>query len=70
MSPQDSLVNRPGQKRAYDIYTVMLFIAFIALLAGCILLYLELRSYGSFPYWKPATSAMLAPLRSWVAGIV
>ncbi len=44
-------------KRNYDIYTVMLYIAFIALAAACLLLYLELRAYGTYPWWSPATSA-------------
>lgn len=58
MSLPDSSTSRTvraPQKPAYDIYTVMLFIAFLALLLGCLLLYLELRSYGPFPYWKPVT---------------
>lgn len=56
MSLPDSSTRRiPGtpQKPAYDVYTVMLFIAFVALALGCLLLYLELRSYGQFPWWKP-----------------
>jgi hypothetical protein len=32
----------------------MLVIALIALLTACVLLWLELQSYGSYPWWKPA----------------
>ena len=58
MSPQDSSI----RKRTPDVYTVMLFIAALALAIGCILLYSELRSYGTFPYWKPTTGTAT----SWV----
>ncbi len=68
MSQQDSSISRPPQKRAYDVYTVMLFIAFLALLGGCILLYLELAKYGSFPYWRTA-SATFAPYVSELASL-
>lgn len=50
MSPPDS--TSPVKTAAYspkaksDIYTVMLIIAFVALLLGCILLALELTSYN------------------------
>ena len=55
MARQD-LTAKTSRKRQYDLYTVMLFISFIALLTGCLLLYSELNSYGSFPWFKPATS--------------
>lgn len=42
------------QKRNYDVYTVMLYISFIALVTACLLLYFELRAYGTFPWWRPA----------------
>lgn len=54
MSPQNSssksgvVVQKPGM----NIYTVMLILALLAVMTACILLYLELRSYGSFPWWK------------------
>jgi len=54
VSQPDSSISRAAPKKAYDVYTVMLFIAFLALLGGCILLYIELTSYGAFPYWKTA----------------
>jgi hypothetical protein len=47
--------SKAARKRPYDVYTVMLFISFIALLTGCLLLYSELNSYGSFPWFKPGS---------------
>jgi hypothetical protein len=40
------------QKQPLNIYTVMLIVSFSALLIGSILLYLELKNYGSFPWWS------------------
>jgi hypothetical protein len=40
------------QKPATDIYTVMLMISCGAVLVACLLLWLELSSYGSWPQWK------------------
>jgi hypothetical protein len=40
------------QKQKLNVYTVMLIVAFVALLTACLLLYLELRQYGSMPWWK------------------
>jgi hypothetical protein len=37
------------------VYTVMLVVAFCAISVACLLLYLELRRWGSFPWWKPAS---------------
>jgi hypothetical protein len=62
VSPQDLSTSRPPVKRAYDVYTVMLFIAAIALIAGCVLLYRELLAYGQFPYWKPTSATSQLPV--------
>jgi hypothetical protein len=35
----------------------MLVIAFCAIALACLLLYLELNRWGSFPWWKPASGA-------------
>lgn len=43
-------------KRNYDLYTVMLYISFIALVAASLMLYMELRAYGTYPWWNPAPS--------------
>ncbi|MCA9215724.1 MAG: hypothetical protein KDB27_21815 [Planctomycetales bacterium] len=40
------------QKPDTDVYTVMLVIAFISILTACLLLYIELSRYGSYPWWK------------------
>ncbi|MGM0488718.1 MAG: hypothetical protein ACQESR_18415 [Planctomycetota bacterium] len=45
----------PVQKQPFNIYTVMLIIAFCAITIACLLLYLELRQWGSFPWWKAET---------------
>lgn len=69
MSQQDLSTSRAPQKPAYDVYTVMLFIAFLALLGGCILLYLELKSYGTFPYWKATASAAARSASQWASTV-
>ena len=37
------------QKQQLNVYTVMLIVAFCAITIACLLLYLELRRWGSFP---------------------
>ncbi len=54
MARQDSTA-KTSRKRPYDVYTVMLYISFIALLTASLLLYSELNSYGSFPWFRPAS---------------
>ena len=39
-----------------DVYTVMLILSFLAVLTACALLWLELKGYGTFPWWKAPTS--------------
>lgn len=36
-----------------DIWSVMLILSLVAVTMGCLLLWLELSSYGSFPQWRP-----------------
>lgn len=36
------------KKPILDVYTVMLIIALVSLLMGCLFLYLEIREYGGF----------------------
>ncbi len=43
------------QKQQLNVYTVMLIVAFCAILIACLLLYLELQRWGSFPWWKAQT---------------
>jgi len=42
----------PVGKQRFSVYTMMLIISFIALVAGSVLLYTELDKYGPFPQWK------------------
>ena len=42
-----------GPKGRNDAYTMMLFITFAAILAGCILLYLDYDEYGKNPAPTP-----------------
>ena len=44
----------PIKKPPTDIFTVMLMISLAAVLVACVLLYLELSTYGSYPWWKAA----------------
>ncbi len=54
MSPQNSskgsgvVVEKPG----LNIYTVLLIIALACISIACLLLFLELGTYGDFPWWK------------------
>ena len=48
--PQPTTSSAP-QKQRFNIYTMMMFLAFAALLTGCILLYLELKLWGDIPAW-------------------
>ena len=42
----------PIRKPDTDIYTVLLLLSFLAVCIACLLLWLELGRYGSFPQWK------------------
>ncbi|MBW3596164.1 MAG: hypothetical protein KY475_02695 [Planctomycetes bacterium] len=39
------------QKPKFNVYTMMLILSLMALVTGCILLYLELQPYGEFMKW-------------------
>ncbi len=49
-----------SQKQQLNVYTVMLIVAFCAITTACLLLYLELRRWGSFPWWNAETGASAA----------
>ena len=78
MSQQDLAAPAPAsepvveQKQRNNIYTMMLILAFISVTVACVLLWMELQEYGSFPWWKtsgvtvPATSS-LTPPSGWLA---
>ncbi len=71
MSLQDSLgqaiPNAPiEQKPRANIYTMMLVISLFAIIVACIVLWMELKQYGDFPWWDtkgvgPAATS-LAPM--------
>ena len=41
------------KKAETDIYTVMLIISLAAILVACMMLWLELKTFGDCPQWKP-----------------
>lgn len=53
----------PHRKPRADLYTVMLLVAFLALIVATVMMYLETQDYGSPPY-RGAPSAMAAPMNS------
>jgi hypothetical protein len=56
VSPPDSsnlgLIGIVREKPRTNIYTVMLILSLLAISTACVLLWLELTSYGPFPWWK------------------
>ena len=52
MSPQDSSKGLSREKPRTNIYTMMLILSLISIITACVLLYLELQSYGSYPWWN------------------
>ena len=68
-----SLQNSPGpeiagapveQKPRANIYTMMLVISLCAIIVACVVLWLELKSYGDFPWWE---TKGIAPATSWLS---
>ena len=54
---QPSSANTPRaavqtQKQKTNVYTVMLFLSFVAIVLACVLLWLELKQWGDYPWWK------------------
>ena len=49
------------KKSAMDIYTVLLIIATVSLLLGCIFLWLEISEYGGFGAVKGRVGALTVP---------
>ena len=52
------------KKSPWNIYTVMLLMAFIALLMAMLFLYLEISAYGGFGAFKGPTAAAFVPTSS------
>jgi len=50
----------PHRKPRTDLYTVLLVVALMALIAGTVFLFMEVRDYGSPPY-QGAPSAWVMP---------
>lgn len=48
--PREARADRP--KPAFNVYTVMLAVALAAISVACLLLYLELTTYGDFPWYR------------------
>ena len=68
-----SLQNLPGpelastpveQKPRANIYTMMLVMSMCAIIVACIVLWLELKSYGDYPWWE---TKGVAPATSWLS---
>ena len=66
LAAQELASGRVEQKPRFNIYTMMLFLAFVAVCTACTLLWLELQAYAPYPWWEtkqiaPATSSLYAP---------
>jgi len=61
MSNPGSSKHGPYRKPRADIYTVLLIIALLATVIGCVFLYLETADYPGKPPWSGGGSALLAP---------
>ena len=61
MSPQGSSKHGPYRKPRADIYTVLLVIALLAILLGCLFLYFEVSDYPDTPPWSGARAELSAP---------
>ncbi len=48
------------QKPQSNVYTVMLLISLVALIIGCVLLYLEIDAYGGFASARQPTAPVYA----------
>jgi hypothetical protein len=51
------------QKPRANIYTMMLVLAFCAIVVACVLLWLELKTYGDYPWWE---TKGVAPATTWL----
>jgi len=58
LSPPGSVLG-PARKPKTTIYIVLLIVALVALLAGCILLLLEIKRHGGFGAVRGRVSAVL-----------
>jgi hypothetical protein len=63
MPPMGGAVRKPKT----SIYTMLLVIALVALLVGCLFLYLEIRRFGGFGAIRGTVSAATAPASTLLA---
>jgi len=56
-----SVINK---KPILDVYTVMLIVALVSLLMGCLFLYLEIKEYGGFGAIKGPVAMLGHPLQA------
>ncbi len=56
-----SVINK---KPVLDVYTVMLIVALVSLLMGCLFLYLEIKEYGGFGAIKGPVAMMGNSIRT------
>jgi hypothetical protein len=47
-----------------NVYTMMLIISFICIVTACVLLYMELKRWGNYPWWNTSEAV---PRAAWVA---
>ncbi|MEM8943866.1 MAG: hypothetical protein AAGD11_01690 [Planctomycetota bacterium] len=57
------------KKGVLDVYTVMLIIALVCLLMGCLFLWLEIGEYGGFGAIKGPVAMIIGPLGNLMGGV-
>ena len=64
-SPGPELASTPvEQKPRANIYTMMLVLSMCAIIVACVVLWLELKAYGDYPWWE--TKGMAPPATTWL----
>ena len=53
-TPAPSSASSPArtEKPRSNVYTMMLILSFFAIATACAMLWLELSTYGDYPWWK------------------
>ncbi len=46
-----------------NVYTMMLIISFICIVTSCVLLYMELKRWGNYPWWRTQDAE---PRAAWI----
>jgi len=54
----------PAQKQRTNVYTVMLIISFICIVTSCVVLYMELKRWGNYPWWNTTEAN---PRAAWIS---